>query len=261
MNITQGKLQFTTPQVPEGDELALVKAQVIKALTHIEKNDESASGVVELVATALSSRELIAKQVLVDLSLKFTVGTEVYPYLEELTDEDAYVEDLLVKMLPSPEQLTKVVAEAIHNALSTPHKQHGDVTLQVDLVYDYESALAEAYEEAAADEIPADWPMSQQQVPMTYRPSGLPTILDADSDPFNRVLGMEFTIEEHSFKAAFTNSHGTVIHLYEKVGRKWRPLCDRANAKGPNGISIQSNRDHRTWCTQCEAKYANKQAD
>ena len=155
-----------------------------------------------------------------------------------------------------------MVAEAIHSALSHPHKQHGDVTLQVDLVYDYPH-LEQDYADATT-EVPADWPLDtqhQQQIPMTYRDSGLPTILDADSDPFNRVLGMEFTIEEHSFKAAFTNSHGTVIHLYEKVGRKWRPLCDRANAKGPNGISIQSNRDHRTWCTQCEHKYANKQAD
>ena len=257
------RLQYTGPQPPQTDA-ELIKMQIVKALAHLLREGEIQPLTMDTVLQGMEARPLVETLARMDISLNFTVETTIYPWVYEGNTEEEQVDDLLTNVVHHPEVLTKEVSTLITGALDLSGAQQiGDVTLEVRRVYDSPDTVAEAYEDAVT-EVPADWPLDtehQQQIPMTYRESGLPTILDADSDPFNRVLGMEFTIEEHSFKAAFTNSHGTVIHLYEKVGRKWRPLCDRANAKGPNGISIQSNRDHRTWCTQCENKYANKQAD
>jgi hypothetical protein len=256
------RLQYTGPQTPKTDA-DLIKMQIVKALSHLLREGELKPTTMNDVLQGMEAWPLLQVPVRMDISLNFTVETTVYPFSYEDSTEEEQLDDLLTNVVHHPEVLTKEVSTHVTGALDLSGAQQiGDVTLEVRRVYDNPEAIAATV--YATTEVPADWPLDtehQQQIPMTYRDSGLPTILDADSDPFNRVLGMEFTIEEHSFKAAFTNSHGTVIHLYEKVGRKWRPLCDRANAKGPNGISIQSNRDHRTWCTQCENKYANKQAD
>jgi len=166
-------------------------------------------------------------------------------------------------VVPHPEVLTKEVAHLITGVLDeTATQQIGDVVLEINRVYDAPESdddtnvISEDVEPETSEVV-----VPHQKVEMSYRSSGLPVILDADSDPFNRVLGMEFPLQGHYFKAAFANGSGTVIHLYEKVGKKWRPLCDRRNAIGHNGISIQSNRDHRKYCEQCENKFANKVVD
>jgi hypothetical protein len=248
------KLQFTSPAMPS-DNLGKVKAHILEALAHVEREDPSAAGTTELVAIALNARDMIAKPVRIEFTLKFSVDSEVYPYIK--TSEEEFLEDLMAHVIASPETLTKSVAEEVHGAVSKPHKLFGDVTLDINVVHDREA------DEITEDEEPSDEEVvtPHQQVEMSYRSSGLPVILDADSDPFNRVLGMEFPLQGHYFKAAFANGSGTVIHLYEKVGRKWRPLCDRRNAVSTNGISIQSSRDHRKYCEQCENKYANKVVD
>jgi hypothetical protein len=257
------KLQFTEPELPT-DELGKLKAHILDALMHVEREDPDAVGAVDMLSTALGTRNLVSKMVNVELSFKFTVQTEIYPHVTGTEEE--FLDDLMAKLFPSAEVLNKdvatlVAAQEVHtNGDGTGSEfafsMKSDVGLEIDRVYD-----AEEREKPLPPSSPTESIYAHQPVEMSFRSSGLPVILDADSDRFNRVVGMEFHLAGHHFKAAFANSHGTVLHLYEKVGRKWRPLCDRRNALSPNGISIQTNRDHRKWCEQCENKYANKVTD
>ena len=239
--------------------------QVIKAVHHLATQETVRPDLVDTVIDSLGIRDVVEKPVFVDFGLTFAVRTKISPILLEGMDEGDILDMLMDQIFSSPETLTKQVAEAIHQDLRGIHKLHGDVVLNIELVYDpiTPDQLIEAYEKAALDREEGEEGSTEghKAPPMSHRPSGLPVILDADSDPMNRVLGMEFPFLEHTFKAAFANGSGTVIHLYEKVGKKWRPLCNRRNAMGPNGISIQSSRDHRKWCEQCETKYANKVVD
>ena len=256
----EDKLQYSGPPAPVTDA-DLIKLQIVKALEHLLKQDEVDPDAVSKMIEAMGAHDLLETMVRIDLSLNFTVEMRIQPnYYEESTEEEQ-IEDLLSNVVHHPEVLTKDVSELVTGVLDLSGTQQiGDVTLEVKRVYD---APVDDTKVITEDVEPSDSEVvvPHTQVEMSYRSSGLPVILDADSDPFNRVLGMEFPLAGRTFKAAFANSHGTVIHLYEKVGKKWRPLCDRRNATGPNGISIQSNRDHRKYCEQCENKYANKVVD